>query len=129
MESQLRTLLPSAADLTQLWLANNLQHCRLFADSIPDLELRTGHDACVRLLLQGNLAAAAAAQAQRLSVAYNNLGGILKMQGRAAEAISCYEHVALLQPNSPEVRSSTKAACKPCCAHPRLRALASQQSG
>lgn len=54
-------------------------------------------------LLQGNPAAAAAAQAQRLSVAYNNLGGILKMQGRAAEAISCYEHVALLQPNSPEV--------------------------
>jgi len=36
-------------------------------------------------------------QAQRLSVAYNNLGGILKMQGRAAEAIACYEHVALLQ--------------------------------
>lgn len=36
-------------------------------------------------------------------MAYNNLGGILKMQGRAAEAISCYEHVALLQPNSPEV--------------------------
>ena len=61
-------------------------------------------------MLQGNPAAAAAAQAQRLSVAYNNLGGILKMQGRAAEAISCYEHVALLQPNSPEVRSSGKAA-------------------
>lgn len=55
--------------------------------------------------MQGNPAAAAAAQAQRLSVAYNNLGGILKMQGRAAEAISCYEHVALLQPNSPEVRT------------------------
>ena len=36
-------------------------------------------------------------QAQRLSVAYNNLGGILKMQGRATEAISCYEHVARLQ--------------------------------
>ena len=31
------------------------------------------------------------------------------MQGRTAEAISCYEHVALLQPNSPEVGST-------CCA-------------
>ena len=71
--------------------------------------------ACLCLLLQGNPAAAAAAQAQRLSVAYNNLGGILKMQCRAAEAISCYEHVALLQPNSPEVRSLTKAACETCC--------------
>ena len=30
-------------------------------------------------------------------MAYNNLGGMLKMQGRAAEAIACYEHVALLQ--------------------------------
>lgn len=38
-------------------------------------------------------------------MAYNNLGGILKMQGRAAEAISCYEQVALLQPTSPEVCS------------------------
>ena len=36
-------------------------------------------------------------QAQRLSVAYNNLGGILKIQGHVMEAISCYEHVALLQ--------------------------------
>jgi hypothetical protein len=73
-------------------------------------------------VLQGNPAAAAAAQAQRLSVAYNNLGGILKMQGRAAEAISCYEHVALLQPNSPEVGSPTTTASTttgwtPCCFH------------
>jgi hypothetical protein len=64
-------------------------------------------------MLQGNPAAAAAAQAQRLSVAYNNLGGILKMQGRAAEAISCYEHVALLQPNSPEVKPLTAQQHRP----------------
>lgn len=38
-------------------------------------------------------------------MAYNNLGGILKMQGRTVEAISCYEQVALLQPASPEVRA------------------------
>lgn len=31
--------------------------------------------------------------AQRLSVAYNNLGGLLKMTGQAAAAIACYEQV------------------------------------
>lgn len=40
---------------------------------------------------------AAAQQAQRLSVAYNNLGGILKLTGRLAECIQCYEHVVYLQ--------------------------------
>lgn len=46
----------------------------------------------------------AAMQAQRLSVAFSNLGGILKMQGRLQDAIACYEHVALLQPSVPEVQ-------------------------
>lgn len=46
----------------------------------------------------------AAMQAQRLSVAFSNLGGILKMQGRLQDAIACYEHVALLQPQVPEVQ-------------------------
>jgi tetratricopeptide (TPR) repeat protein len=31
--------------------------------------------------------------AQRLGVAYNNLGGLLKMTGQAAAAIACYEQV------------------------------------
>lgn len=49
-------------------------------------------------------------QAQRLSVAYNNLGGILKMQGLTLGAITCYEHVAVLQvlrPNISLCRSGT----------------------
>lgn len=32
--------------------------------------------------------------AQRLSVSYNNLGGLLKIQGHAAPAIACYEQVS-----------------------------------
>jgi protein O-GlcNAc transferase len=44
----------------------------------------------------------ASAHAQRLSVAYNNLAGILKMSGRLTECIQCYEHVAHLQPTCPE---------------------------
>lgn len=46
----------------------------------------------------GSAAQAAAQQhAQRLSVAYNNLAGILKMTGRLAECTQCYEHVVYLQ--------------------------------
>ena len=62
--------------------------------------------------LQANPQMAAMQQAQRLGVAYNNLGGILKMQGRAAEAIACYEHVALLQPDSPEAHANLASAYK-----------------
>lgn len=39
----------------------------------------------------------AAQHAQRLSVAYNNLAGILKLTSRLAECIQCYEHVVYLQ--------------------------------
>jgi hypothetical protein len=35
--------------------------------------------------------------AQRLSVAYNNLAGILKLTARLQECIQCYEHVVYLQ--------------------------------
>jgi hypothetical protein len=52
----------------------------------------------------GRCVQVAAMQAQRLSVAFSNLGGILKMQGRLQDAIACYEHVALLQPQVPEVQ-------------------------
>ena len=62
--------------------------------------------------LQANPQMAAMQQAQRLGVAYNNLGGILKMQGRAAEAIACYEHVGLLQPDSPEAHANLASAYK-----------------
>lgn len=51
-------------------------------------------------------------QAQRLSVAYNNLGGILKMQGQALAAIACYEQVAALQPDSPEAHANLASAYK-----------------
>lgn len=49
-------------------------------------------------------------QAQRLSVAFSNLGGMLKMQGRLSEAITCYEHVAVLQPHLAEVQVRTAYA-------------------
>ncbi|KAK9815277.1 hypothetical protein WJX72_000982 [[Myrmecia] bisecta] len=62
--------------------------------------------------MAANPAAAAMQQAQRLSVAYNNLGGILKMQNRAGEAIACYEHVALLQPSAPEAHANLASAYK-----------------
>jgi len=60
---------------------------------------------------------AAQQQAQRLAVAYNNLGGILKMQGRTAEAISCYEHIAMLQPESPEAHANLASAYKDAARH------------
>lgn len=62
--------------------------------------------------MQANPQMAAMQQSQRLGVAYNNLGGILKMQGRAAEAIACYEHVALLQAESPEAHANLASAYK-----------------
>eukprot|EP00884_Botryococcus_braunii_P009865 jgi/Botrbrau1/18880/Bobra.177_2s0039.1 len=55
---------------------------------------------------------AAQQHAQRLSVAYNNLGGILKMQGRAPEAIQCYEQVASLQSDSAEAHANLASAYK-----------------
>jgi protein O-GlcNAc transferase len=51
-----------------------------------------------------NMAQVALMQSQRLSVAFSNLGGILKMQGQLVDAITCYEHVAILLPNLPEVQ-------------------------
>jgi protein O-GlcNAc transferase len=56
--------------------------------------------------------AAAALAAPRLAVAFSNLGGILKTQGRLHEAITCYEHVATLQPGIPEVQANVAAAYK-----------------
>jgi protein O-GlcNAc transferase len=53
-----------------------------------------------------------ALQAQRLAVAFSNLGGILKTQGRLHDAITCYEHVATLQPALPEVQANVAAAYK-----------------
>ncbi|GMH33160.1 hypothetical protein BSKO_00994 [Bryopsis sp. KO-2023] len=66
---------------------------------------------------RANPQAAATQQAQRLAVAYNNLGGILKMQGRTAEAISCYEHIAMLQPESPEAHANLASAYKDVARH------------
>eukprot|EP00798_Chlamydomonas_sp_ICE-L_P010402 gene10402-8349_t len=62
-------------------------------------------------------AAQASGQAQRLSVAYNNLGGILKMQGQAAPAIACYEQVVLLQPESAEAHSNLGSVYKDATHH------------
>lgn len=59
----------------------------------------------------------ASQQAQRLSVAYNNLAGILKMTSRLAECIQCYEHVVFLQPHSPEAYANLASALKDCGRH------------
>jgi protein O-GlcNAc transferase len=55
--------------------------------------------------------------AQRVSVAYNNLGGILKMTGQALAAIACYEQVVLLQPDSPEGHANLASAYKDAARH------------
>ncbi|GAB4819185.1 hypothetical protein N2152v2_006231 [Parachlorella kessleri] len=60
----------------------------------------------------GNNKALAVQHAQRLSVAYNNLGGILKLQGRMAECVTCYEHVVALQSGSPEALANLASAYK-----------------
>jgi protein O-GlcNAc transferase len=60
---------------------------------------------------------AAILQRQRLSVAYNNLGGILKMQGQALAAIACYEQVAVLQQDSPEAQANLASAYKDAARH------------
>lgn len=54
---------------------------------------------------------------QRLSVAYNNLGGLLKMTGQATAAIACYEQVALLQPESPEASANLGSSYKDAGRH------------
>jgi protein O-GlcNAc transferase len=59
----------------------------------------------------------AAQHAQRLSVAFNNLAGILKMTSRLAECIQCYEHVMYLQPQSPEAYANLASAYKDCGRH------------
>jgi len=63
-----------------------------------------------------------ATQAHRLSVAYSNLGGLLKLQGRATEAIACYERVAGLQPALPEAHANVAAAHKDSGNHDRAMA-------
>ena len=50
--------------------------------------------------------------AQRLSVSYNNLGGVLKILGRSQECISAYQHVVMLQPASPEGHTNLGSAYK-----------------
>eukprot|EP00775_Hariotina_reticulata_P003146 gene3146-3423_t len=77
--------------------------------------------------LMGGLAAMAASRppqqllppgvAQRISVAYNNLGGILKMTGQPVAAIACYEQVVLLQPDSPEGHANLASAYKDAARH------------
>lgn len=57
-------------------------------------------------------AACATHTAQRLSVTYNNLGGVLKLVGRTAECIAAYQQVALLQPLAPEAHANLGSAFK-----------------
>lgn len=65
----------------------------------------------------------ASQQAQRLSVAYNNLAGILKMTSRLAECIQCYEHVVFLQVGAPPGRGMASASMDMNeTSHPRRRA-------
>ena len=85
--------------------------------SCIQLQYQRPQNAAMAAAYRTNPQIAAAQQAQRLAVAYNNLGGILKMQGRAAEAISCYEHIALLQPESPEAHANLASAYKDAARH------------
>eukprot|EP00889_Picochlorum_renovo_P004787 jgi/Picre1/31817/NNA_007166.t1 len=48
----------------------------------------------------------------QLSTVYNNLGGILKLEGRLAESISCYEQVVMLQPHTLSARINLASAYK-----------------
>lgn len=43
--------------------------------------------------------------------------GILKMQGRTQEAISCYEHITMLQSESPEAHANLASAYKDVARH------------
>eukprot|EP00213_Chloropicon_mariensis_P007060 CAMPEP_0197476648 /NCGR_PEP_ID=MMETSP1309-20131121/9243_1 /TAXON_ID=464262 /ORGANISM="Genus nov. species nov., Strain RCC998" /LENGTH=1051 /DNA_ID=CAMNT_0043017065 /DNA_START=357 /DNA_END=3509 /DNA_ORIENTATION=- len=54
---------------------------------------------------------------QRLCVVYNNLGGVLKIQGRVQEAIACFQQVRMLQPDSPEAHANLASAYKDCGKH------------
>lgn len=54
---------------------------------------------------------------QRLCVVYNNLGGVLKLQGRVQEAIACFQQVRSLQPDSPEAHTNLASAYKDCGKH------------
>jgi protein O-GlcNAc transferase len=57
-------------------------------------------------------AAAAATAAASLAVCYSNLGGCFKLQGRAAECITAYEHVLKLQPRAAEAYANVGSAYK-----------------
>jgi protein O-GlcNAc transferase len=48
----------------------------------------------------------------KISVAYNNLGGILKIMGRLPECVIAYQHVVMLQPNTPEAHVNLASAYK-----------------
>jgi protein O-GlcNAc transferase len=54
---------------------------------------------------------------QRLCVVYNNLGGVLKLQGRVQEAIACFQQVRFLQPDSAEAHANLASAYKDCGKH------------
>jgi len=78
---------------------------------------RAGQAGGMPVVANGRASGLTPACAQRLSVAYNNLGGILKMTGQAAAAIACYEQVALLQPDSPEAHANLASAYKDAARH------------
>lgn len=48
----------------------------------------------------------------QLATVYSNLGGILKLEGRLAESISCYEQVVMLQPHTVSARINLASAYK-----------------
>lgn len=60
---------------------------------------------------------ATAMASQRLSVSYNNLGGVLKLLGRNEECIRAYEHVVKLQPTVPEGHANLGSAYKDAGRH------------
>lgn len=48
----------------------------------------------------------------QLATVYSNLGGILKLEGRLAESISCYEQVVIVQPQAVSARINLASAYK-----------------
>lgn len=60
---------------------------------------------------------ATAIATQRLSISYNNLGGVLKLLGRSEDCIRAYEHVVKLQPTVPEGHANLGSAYKDAGRH------------
>jgi protein O-GlcNAc transferase len=105
-------------------MGNALRECGRLA------EATSAYITCIQLQLRALAAArvrplalplaadpAARAAAARLAASYSNLGGALKLQGRAAESVVAYEHAAVLQPAVPDAHAMLGSAHKDAGRH------------